>query len=163
MANEISTAGVKVYYGVGVTRPTSYKDGNNNNLYILIPNIKSTPDLNPEPSNLDVTDLSDTEWKRYIPGLKDPGGSLAFTANNTNAFQTAWANLMSAYTGRASGESMWFVIVIPGLTKSFYFSGIPSDLGLKGMEVDAVAEVDCYITPNQISGWAAAPTATPTP
>ena len=55
-----------------------------------IPNIKETPDFNPEPSTLEVTDLSDTVWKRYIAGLKDPGGALTFTANLTSAFKSAW-------------------------------------------------------------------------
>lgn len=151
MANEVSTAGVKVYYGVNSTRPTAAAD------YTQIPNIKATPDLNPEPSNLDVTDLTDAVWKRYIPGLKDPGGSLAFTANNTDAFQTAWTALMTAYAGKGASDQMWFCIVIPGLTNAFFFAGIPTELGLKGMEVDAVAEVDCYVTPNNIAGWAAKP------
>ena len=56
MANELSTAGVLVKYIVeetGGTRPTTG--------YTTIPNIKSTPDINPEPSGLDVTDLSATE------------------------------------------------------------------------------------------------------
>lgn len=149
MANEVSTAGVLVGY-----KAEANAGEQPSGAYTKIPNIKSIPDLNPEPSNLDVTDLSDEEWKRYIPGLKDPGGSLAFTANNTDAFQTAWTAVVSAYTtAKAAGKSVWFQILIPGLSKAFYFAGIPSDLGLKGMEVDAVAEVDCYITPNNIGGW----------
>lgn len=151
MANELSTAGVLVKYAAEGTigeRPTSD--------YTTIPNIKSTPDLNPEPSNLDVTDLSDTQWKRYIAGLKDPGGALSFGANNTTAFQTAWATLMSAYTtAAASSKAVWFEIMVPGLTNSFYFAGIPSALGLSAMDVDAAAEINAYITPNQIEGWAA--------
>jgi hypothetical protein len=150
LANELSTAGVLVKYcaeATAGTRPTTD--------YTTIPNIKSTPDLNPEPSNLEVTDLSDTEWKRYIPGLKDPGGALSFNANNTTAFQTAWATVVSAYAGLTGGKAMWFEIFVPGLTNSFFFAGIPSALGLAAMEVDAVAEVNAYITPNQILGWAA--------
>lgn len=150
MANELSTAGVLVKYLVEATagvRPTTG--------YTTIPNIKSTPDLNPEPSSLEVTDLSDTEWKRYIPGLKDPGGALSFMANNTTAFQTAWATLVSAYgTAKASNKSIWFEIMVPGLTNSFFFAGIPSSLGLSGMEVDSPAEVNAYVTPNQVTGWA---------
>jgi hypothetical protein len=147
MALELSTAGVLVKYkvGTGTTRPTSG--------YTQIPNIKSTPDLNPEPSSLEVTDLSDTEWKRYIPGLKDVGGALAFTANNTTAFQTAWSTLVSAaQTGAASGNLTWFEIMVPSLG-SFYLSGVPSPLGLSTMEVDAVAEIDAYVSPNTIHGW----------
>lgn len=149
MANEVSTAGVLVGYkaeSTAGTKPTG--------AYTLIPNIKATPDLNPEPSNLDVTDLTDTVWKRYIPGLKDPGGSLAFTANNTDGFQAAWTTAIGAYnTAKTTGKTIWFQILIPGLSKAFFFAATPSDLGLKGMEVDAVAEVDVYVTPTQILGW----------
>lgn len=150
MALELSTAGVTVQYCVETTAGTRPTSG-----YTPIPNIKSTPDLNPEPSSLDVTDLSDTVWKRYIPGLKDPGGNLGFTANNTAGFQTAWSSLQTAYaTGAGSGLATWFEIVIPGLTDSFYFAGVPGDLGLSAMEVDAVAEIEAFIAPNQIAGWA---------
>lgn len=154
MSNELSTAGVLVKYvaeGTAGTRPTTG--------YTTIPNIKSTPDLNPEPSSLEVTDLSDTEWKRYIPGLKDPGGALSFNANNTTAFQTAWATLVAAYaTAKAASKAIWFEIYVPGLTNSFYFAGIPSALGLAGMEVDSPAEVTAYVTPNSVVGWATAST-----
>ena len=89
-----------------------------------------------------------------IPGLKDPGGALAFTANNTDAFQTAWAALVTAAeTAKASNKATWFEIVVPGLTKSFQFAGIPSDRGLSAIDVDSVLEVDAYVAPNQIDGW----------
>ena len=78
MALEISTAGVSLKYCVETTagtRPTaSYTD---------ISGIKETPDFNPEPSTLEVTDLSDTVWKRYIAGLKDPGGALSSAGGHT--------------------------------------------------------------------------------
>ena len=149
MSNELSTAGVSVQYCIETTAGTKPTTG-----FTVIPNIKSIPDLNPEPSSLEVTDLSDTEWKRYIPGLKDPGGALAFTANNTDAFQTAWEALVTASeTAKASNKATWFEIVVPGLTKSFQFAGIPSDHGLSAIDVDSVLEVDAYVAPNQIDGW----------
>lgn len=154
MALELNTAGASLQYAVEVTAGTRPTTG-----YTLIPNIKSMPDLNPEPSSLEVTDLSDTEWKRYIQGLKDPGGALAFTANNTAAFQIAWAALITAAeTAAGLGKLTWFVISIPGLTDSFYFVGSPAALGLAAIETDSVAEIDAYISPNMIIGWATAPT-----
>jgi len=151
MANEISTAGVKVKYCVETTAGTMPTTG-----YTVIPNIKSTPDFNPEPSSLEVTDLSDETWKRYIPGLKDPSGSLAFGANNTDAFQDAWESLVTAAESGMSAsvpKATWFEIAIPGLSNSFYFAGMPADLGLAAMSVDSVAEIEAYVTPNQIHGW----------
>lgn len=153
MALELSTAGVSLKYAVETTagtRPTAS--------YTAVPNIKETPDFNPEPSTLEVTDLSDTVWKRYIAGLKDPGGALSFTANLTSAFKTAWETLVTAYTtGIASSKATWFEINVPTVG-SFYFAGVPSALGINGMSVDEVAEITVYVTPNQIHGWDTAST-----
>lgn len=155
MAIDLSTAGVTLQYAVETTsgtRPTTD--------YTAFTGIKSIPDLNPEPTSLDTTTLDATEWKTYIPGLKDPGGALSFTANNTEEFQTEWEALIeAAQTGKESGYAVWFAIVIPGLTKAFYFTGDPSPLGLSAIEVDAVLEISPYITPTQIHGWDTKPTA----
>ena len=154
MAIDLSTAGVSVNYAPEAAAGETPTTG-----FTKLPGIKAIPDINPEPSSLETTTLDATEWKTYIPGLKDPGGALAFTANNTEEFQTAWAALVeAAQTAAESGKAMWFAIIIPGLTKAFLFSGDPSPLGLSAIEVDSVLEVDAYITPTAISGWGAAPT-----
>ena len=154
MAIELSSAGVSLQYAVETSagvRPTSG--------YKKITGIKSTPDLNPEASSLDVTDLSDTEWKRYIGGLKDPGGALAFGANNTEDFQTDWSGLVEEYnTAKETGLGMWFAIVVPGLTKAFYMSVEPQPLGLSAIEVDSVLEIEAYASPKKIAGWETKPT-----
>ena len=148
MALEISTAGIKLKYCVESTAGTRPSAS-----YVTVPNIKETPDFNPEPSTLEVTDLSDTVWKRYISGLKDPGGVISFTANLTSGFKTAWGDLITAYnTGNGSGLATWFEIMVPSVG-SFYFAGIPSDMGINGMQVDSVAEITVYVAPNKIEGW----------
>lgn len=155
MAIDLSTAGVTLQYIVEETSGTRPTTG-----YTLIPGIKAIPDLNPEPSSLETTTLEAIEWKTYIPGLKDPGGALAFTANNSEAFQEAWADLVeAAETGREAEKATWFAVIIPGLTKSFYFAGTPSPLGLSAIEVDSVLEIEPYITPTAIHGWDTKPTA----
>lgn len=151
--NEFSTAGIEVYYAVETTAGTRPTTG-----FANIAGIKSTPDFNAEPSTLDVTDLSDKVWKRSIPGLKDVGGSLPFTANLTTIFKDDWdALVVASETARADGKATWFEIAIPNFP-SFYFAGVPSPLGIKGFNVDEVAEIDAYVTPNQIEGWATAST-----
>lgn len=154
MANELSTAGILLKYKVAAgTTPPSVN-------FTTIGNIKAIPEFNPEPSTLDVTDLSDTEWKRYIPGLKDPGGALGFTANLTSAFKTEWAAVITAYENGQSltpVQNTWFEVMVPNFG-SFYFAGIPSELGLPAIDVDAVFEGDVYITPNIIHGWSTSST-----
>lgn len=154
MAIDLSAAGVTLQYAVEATAGTRPTSG-----YTAIPGIKSIPDTNPEPSSLETTTLDATEWKTYIPGLKDPGGALAFTANNTEEFHTKWGALIeAATTAKSDDKAVWFAVVIPGLTKSFYFAGDPSELGLSAVEVDSVLEIEPYITPSKIAGWAAKPT-----
>lgn len=148
MAQELSTAGVLLKYAVEATAGTRPTTG-----YTQVPGIKSIPDFNPEPESLEVTDLSDTTWRRYIPGLRDPGGALAFTANLTTPFKTAWEALVAAFeTAKESGKATWFEIMVPNFG-SFYFAGYPSELGMTAMDVNAVLEIEAYVTPNQIEGW----------
>lgn len=148
MAQELSTAGVLLKYAAETTAGTRPTTG-----YTQIPCIKSIPDFNPEPESLEVTDLSDKVWRRYIPGLRDPGGALAFTANLTALFKTTWGTLCDDYAAAfADGKSVWFEIMVPTFG-SFYFAGIPTELGMTGMDVNAVLEIEAYVTPNEIHGW----------
>lgn len=152
---DLSTAGVSLQYAVETSAGTMPTTG-----YTTLTGITSIPDLNPEPSNLDTTTLDETEYKSYIPGLKDPGGAIAIGANNTEAFQTEWAELVDdASTGASTGLATWFAVAIPGLTKAFYFAGTPSPLGLSAIEVNSVLTIQAYITPNEIAGWSTKPTA----
>ena len=149
MANEISTAGFSIGYCTEATagsRPTSG--------YQLIPNVKTIGEFNPEPSTYEVTDLSDLEWKRYIPGLKDVGGAVPLTANFTESFLTAWNSCVTAAdSARTQNKSTWFMVTVPNWTKKFYFAGMPTAAGLPQVETDSVFDGDVYVTPNKIEGW----------
>ena len=148
MALEFNTIGVKLGYavGAGTTRPTSG--------YTNIPDIKVLPAIDLTPSKLQVTNLID-KYHRYITGVLDAGDDIAVTANLTASLKTLWASLVAAAASAwASGNSTWFEISIPNFD-SFFFAGIPTEMGLNEMGVDAVAEASLHIVPNQIAGWAA--------
>lgn len=152
----LSTAGVHLKYAVETTAGTRPTTG-----YVDLPGVKSTPSLNPAPETLETTSLNETEWKTYINGLKDLGGSLSFTFNLTEAFMGTWDTLMSAYeAGKSASNPLgtWFVVIVPGLSKSFYFKGEPSELGLPEMSVNSVLETTVYITPTDAPVIAAKPT-----
>lgn len=153
----LSTAGIHLKYAVETVsgqRPTTgYKD---------LEGVKSTPSLNPAPETLETTSLNETEWKTYVDGLKDLGGALEFTFNLTQGLMDTWETLMSEYkAGKESSSPLatWFVIIIPGLNKSFYFTGNPSELGLPETSVNSVLETTCYITPTGAPVMADKPTA----
>lgn len=150
---DLSTAGAHMLYAVETTAGTRPTSG-----YIDLPGIKSTPSLNPAPDTLESTTLNETEWKTYVTGLKDLGGALEFTFNLTQSLLDTWDTLMDSFNvAKAAGKSVWFVIVIPGLTNAFYFRGDPSDSGLPEMEVNSVLETVMYITPTAAPVKAAKP------
>ena len=143
MAINLSTAGIQLLYAVETTEGTRSTSG-----YTRIKGIKSTPSLNPSPESLETTTLDETEYKTYIDGLKDIGGAIEFTFNLTEELMTAWDALMTKYeAGKAANKATWFTIVIPRLTKSFYFTGNPSSMGLPETSVSSVLEITNYITP----------------
>ena len=150
MALEFNTIGVKLGYAVEATagsRPTSG--------YMNIPDIKSLPSVDLSPSKLEVTNLVD-KYRRYITGVLDAGDDINVTANLTASLKTVWATLVaSAASAWASQKSTWFEISIPNFD-SFYFAGIPTEMGVSELGVDAVVEASLHIIPNQIAGWASA-------
>lgn len=148
MAYEVSTAGILVKYAVEATAGTRPTSG-----YTTIPNITVTPAISGEPETIEVTDLSDTTWRRYIAGLKDPGGAVSFTVHLTTAFITAWETLVSAAaTAKAASKATWFEIYIPGV-KSFYFAGDPVALGLDEQDVGSAVETSAYVVVNDVEGF----------
>ena len=152
MANRgiaLSTAGVTVGYAVETTAgvmPTTR--------YTLIPDLKEIPDFNPEPETLEATDLEETEYKFYVSGLKDIGGALGFLANFTDKLQTEWDALVDAYEeGIEGGLRTWFEIKHPKLSKSVFFPGEPSRMGLPAMSTSSILETNVYIIPTGAPEW----------
>ncbi len=145
----LSTAGVTVNYAVETVKETRPTSG-----YIQIPDIKETPDFNPEPEAHETTDLEQAEYKTYVAGLKDVGGALGFTANFTQKLQDEWETLVEAHeTALAAGMRVWFEIKHPKLTKSVFFPGEPAKMGLPAMTANSVLETTVYITPNGEPVW----------
>ena len=151
MAIELITAGILVRWAIEATAGTRPTTG-----YVAFKGIKSIPEFGGEPNQLDCTPLEETEWHRYIPGLKDAGGSVGLTVNDYDDFRSSWSSMMTAYnTAKASGKALWIEYLVPGLTSkpSFFYSATPSDLGFGGAEVDGVFENVAYLTPNKVHGW----------
>lgn len=152
MANRgiaLSTAGVTIGYATEAEAGTRPSSG-----YTAIPDIKEVPNFNPEPETYEATDLEETEYKFYVAGLKDIGGALSFLANFTEKLQTSWETLVGAYnTAAESGKKIWFEIKHPQLSKSVFFTGEPSPMGLPSMSVNGILETNVYITPTSAPTW----------
>ena len=158
MAIAITSIGIKVSYAFEATAGTRPTTG-----YNLIPQVKEIPEMNPAPDTLETTSFDNLEYKTYVDGLKDLGGSLTFTANFTqelvDLWNTATTGVMAQWeTAKAAGKKMYLCIDIPGLDKSCYLSVIPSKLGLPTASVNSVMEASLYFTPEGEPIWDADPT-----
>ncbi len=146
----LSTIGVHLKYAVETTAGTRPTTG-----YTDLVGVKSIPSFSPAPDDLETTTLNETEYKTYIPGLKDLGGTLQFTFNLSQEIKNIWDALMTAATtAKEAGKRTWFEIVVPGLTDSLFFPGEPSAMGLPEMGVNSVAEIENSITPVGAPVWA---------
>lgn len=150
---EISSVGAKVKYAVEQTAGTRPSSG-----YTEIPNISEAPEIPLEKEALDVSDISDLVT-RYIPGRADPGGNVTFTANHTEEFITKWKALVAAAkTAWAEGKKCWFEYCYPGAENSFFWAGIPQDLGNSGIAQNEVDTIPAIVTMVDVEGWATAST-----
>ncbi len=167
MSKGLTSAGIKLYYGVETlagtpavpTRPTALTS------YTQVLGLKEIPDMNPTPDTIETTTFDDTVYKTYTQGLKDLGGALSFTFNFTDTFVTAWGDtsegLIKAYKDGVDEDTplaTWFCIVIPEITEALYFKGEPAELGLSGQSVNSLVEITTFIVPTNGPAWLTAPT-----
>lgn len=145
-ALDLSTAGMAVGYAIS-------EDGAKPESFINIPNPKSIPDFNPEPSTLDTTSLNATEWKTSINGLKDVGGALGITFGMNQDFVTLWND--SIVEG-SKGKTLWIEFYHPQLTDGFFFTAEPAPLGFSSASVDSVWDATANVTPTGNIGWSTA-------
>ena len=154
MPARLTTLGMSLQYAVEAeagVRPTTG--------YTKIPEIKSMPSFNPEPSTIESTTLEETEYKTYEPGLKDLGGALQYTANLTQELLDFWDDLMTEFeTAEAAGLAVWFGHIHPKLDQAVYYVGVPSPLGANEVAVESMYETTLYITARNAPEWFDAPT-----
>ena len=106
--------------------------------------IKDYPDVIAPPEQLDATTLTD-EQRWYIPGVKDNGGNIEFTANYTASdFST-----IKGKEGTESNFAIWFgdnAGTPDGHNGKFTFKGYPY-VTKKGGGVNEVSEMTVGIIP----------------
>lgn len=139
----LSTIGVKVSYCVETSagvRPTTD--------YIKLSGIYSTPSFNIEPNTTEAGDFDNVEYDTQLPLLKSLPGNMSFGLRFGEQSVTDWETLRTAYeTGIESNKETWFCVDIPGYSKSIFFTGVPSKMGLPEMEYNSRIDAVGYVTP----------------
>lgn len=114
----ISTLGITFGYGTEATlntKPTAFTK---------LTRINSIGELSLEPEQIDASALED-EISRFIAGRSQVSSSIPVGVNLTDATETEWETLISAYEALTGGKRMWFEVIVPGLTKAFFFVAQP--------------------------------------
>lgn len=114
----ISTLGIKLFYGVETTA------GTKPSTFTQLTRINSIGGLTIDVEQIDASALED-EVTKYVAGRGDTGGSLSVTVNLTDATETEWETLISAYEGLSGNKEMWFEVYSPKLTKAFFVKAQP--------------------------------------
>ena len=157
MALEFDTAGFTLKYCLETTAGTRPTSG-----YTEINDIVSLSAIGLQQNTADVTPINETVAHRYIETLPDTGGSYTITANFTSSFISNWDSLRSsAQTGWAGGKALWFEIVFPadsGMTDSFYFSGMPGEVGVPEISVGNAFQGEVTVVIREVVGYDTAST-----
>ena len=144
----MSTAGMLLGYAVETEAGTMPE------AFTVIQGATSLGEISSEKEQIEVTPLSATEYKEYVGGLADPGGTWEIGFNESNVLHTEWKKITEAYkTNIATGKRMWFVAYHPQEEQSFYLIGEPNNLGFGGAEVSSAFSNTGRITINQVHGW----------
>lgn len=120
--------------------------------YTKLLDIKDYPDMIEPPENLDATTLSDA-MRVYIPGIKDTGGAIEFTANYTPADFAA----VQALEGTEGYFAIWFgenAGTPDGSNGKFSFKGYPY-ASKAGGGVNEVSDMTVGIIPSTEIAFAA--------
>lgn len=145
---DLSTIGMRLGYAVET------EAGTMPSAFTWLKGAKSLPEMNSEPETIESTTFDELQFRTYIDGLQDTGGALAIGFNQTEDLLQTWDKVYSDYsTAKADNKSTWWVFWHPGLSKSFFFRGNPSQLGWGGAEVNALLETNVYVTPVGDIGW----------
>lgn len=140
------TAGVGLFYGVTTSASTTPSS------WTKIHGITEIPEIGGQPDTYETTSLDNLQFKTYVDGLKDIGGALGFTANDTPEFRTEVAALLAAQN--ESGKYIHFAINVPSpISKHMVFTGKASDLGFGGAAINEVLTTTLYITPSGEPVW----------
>lgn len=144
----LSTAGILLGYAVETMA------GSKPSAFSLLEGATSLSEISSEKEQIEVTPLSATEYKEYVGGLADPGGTWEIGFNESNFLHTEWKKLTDAYkTGITQNKRTWFVVWIPNLEQSFYLIGEPNTLGFGGAEVGSAFTNTARVTINKVEGW----------
>ena len=137
----LTSIGLKVAIAIEATagtRPTSN--------YYTIPGVTDLPDLDFEPDTIETTSFDNTDYKSYLPGLKDTGGNISFGANYTDYGFQMWNDIVDDLSADTTGKIAWILISIEGTDQKWFIPVKPVECGVPTTTVNDKVSINYNFT-----------------
>lgn len=141
----ISSLGTKLGYGVSSrdVAPTAFE---------WLERVNSIGGVTLSTEQIDASALEDM-ISRYIQGRQDTGGTWEITFNISNEVVTQLEELIEAYQGMSSGETMWFEVWSPYMQKSFMIiAQVPPNIPMPEVGQNSLQTVVLSLTIEEYKG-----------
>lgn len=139
----ISTLGIKLGWGIGLSKPNSFTQ---------LHRINAIGGINLETEQIDASALEDY-ITRYIAGRQDTGGSFPITVNLTDDVIAEWEALIAAYNAKGSSDNLYLEVWSPYLTKAYYIvAQPPQELPMSEMAQNELQTVEIGMTIDEYLG-----------
>ena len=139
--NALTSIGLKVAIAIEATagtRPTS--------AYYTIPGVTDLPDLDFAPDTIETTSFDETEYKSYLPGLKDTGGNISLGANYTDYGFQMWNDIVDDLASDTTGKIAWILISIEGTDQKWFIPIKPVECGVPTAPVNDKVSINYNFT-----------------
>ena len=140
----LSTLGIQFGYAVGSTKPASFTQ---------LDRISSIGEFGITNESIDVSCLEDLTSK-FVRGRGSIPDSIPVVVNWTDEVEAEWEAVLTAYAGRNAGETMWWEIIVPGMTKAAFFKAQPpTALPIPSLDQNAALVNTMNLVAEDLVGW----------
>ena len=140
----LSTLGITFGYAVGSTKPSSFTQ---------LDRIVSIGEASVSNETIDVSCLEDLTSK-FVRGRGTMTDTIPVVVNWTDETRQEWETVLSTFEGRTSGQSMWWEIIVPGMTKAAFFKAQPpTALPIPSMEQNTAFQNTMNLVFESLEGW----------
>lgn len=143
MANKNALTSIKAKIAIAIettagTRPTTN--------YYTVPQVTALPDLDFEPDTIETTSYDNEEFKSYLTGLKDTGGTLSLEANYTEYGTDMWDDIAETLAEDLTGKIAWLLITFEGTEKTWFIPIKPIVTGIPDAPVNDKLSINYNFT-----------------
>lgn len=140
----LSSLGITFGYAIGSTKPASFTQ---------LDRIVSIGEFSITNETIDVSCLEDLTSK-FVRGRGTISDTIPVVVNWTDEIEAQWDAVLSAYEGKNPGETMWWEVIIPGMTKAAFFKAQPpTALPIPSMEQNAALTNTMNLVAEDLIGW----------